>query len=121
MAIIVIIYSSLWKDYHSKWEYCSHLFNDTLKSLNESEAHLLEASLAIDVLILDLWAHRSFRDLFYQALENAIKFKYKENHSIFLSTIVDRGELTEADAMSLLNLYQEHLVEIKEYKIKKKN
>ena len=104
LAVNVVIYWNLWKDFHSKWEYACSLYNSVISSTDEKIQKSLRIALAIDLLTLDLWAHRSFAEFFWIVLTNALKELGHESELLRLS----RGEMTEDQAMKYLEEYQKH-------------
>lgn len=114
LAVIIVIYGSIWKDFHSKWEYCSNLFNDILKCNDEEVVSNLCASLSIDLITLDLWAHRSFKETFHEELITAIKEKYQTS-ALPIIEEAENGLMSETRAMEILTDYQAKLVSIRSY------
>lgn len=107
LATVSIVYWKLWHDYHSKWTYCCGLFNDILKNSDKSAvAEKLRRALAIDLLVLDLWAHRSFAEFFRDCLSEAIIHYYKENALPLEIKNINAGKLTECQALKILESYQ---------------
>ncbi len=93
-----------------KWLYCSDLYN-TLIQENHGNAiisKILGNALAIDLIILDLWAHRSFKELFCDELNQAVE---KRADKYCLITKVNEKKLTEDEALFILQQYQDDLLE----------
>ena len=70
-------------DLHQKWQYLADLFNRIVElhppendSVYNMREHLL-IGLAHDTLTMGMWAHRSFRTSFKEALERSIIFEKK--------------------------------------------
>ncbi len=67
---------------YKKWLYCNRLYNDALKCDDYDTVQILQAALAIDLIILDLWAHRSFYDFFADIVTDAYKNNYKDKQQL---------------------------------------
>lgn len=104
LGIMSVVYWNLWKDYHSKWTYCCNVFNQILTLENE-KADKLRRALAIDLLILDLWAHRSFSEFFKDSLLEALNEMKDDEKEFFIKKIND-GEVAECEALRILESYQ---------------
>lgn len=104
LGIMSVVYWNLWKDYHSKWMYCCNVFNQIL-TLDENKADKLRRALAIDLLILDLWAHRSFSEFFRDSLLEALKAMKQDDKEFYIEKI-NRGEISECEALRILEGYQ---------------
>lgn len=92
-----------------KWIYSSNLYNDILKA-NKKKRPLLINALAIDLLILDLWAHRSFAELFADELEENIEQKELSHNQNDMFDKVNDGRLPEHTALKLLEDRQRILI-----------
>lgn len=72
---------------YDKWQYLAKLYNDVI-SLNdekeEDKRDVLNAALAIDLLDMEMWSHRSFSEVFFSQMEEAV-----ELDQIKLPRIVD--------------------------------
>lgn len=102
-----LVYWQTAKMYQKKWLYCSELYNKIIcLDPNEKEGvyRVLSNALAIDLVILDLWAHRSFKELFRDELKLAID-KEGDLKNYYLSKMID-GKLSESEAMAILQKHQ---------------
>jgi hypothetical protein len=52
----------------NQWTYCSDLFNDLQKEPNPVRRELFYGNLVMDLFLSNLWAHRSYKDVFAQHL-----------------------------------------------------
>lgn len=105
MGVMSVVYWNLWKDYHSKWMYCCDVFNEILKA-DESKSNKLRRGLAVDLLVLDLWSHRSFREFFRDCLGEAIDLYVQEPDKDEIVLKFNNGEAAEGEAMIILEHYQ---------------
>lgn len=112
LGLNLIIYANLWKDYHSKWSYCSSLYNEIIKQNCEKVQRNLISNFAIDLLCLDMWAHRSFYSSFRNSVEEAIEHKYQDCQSCQI-TKLNSGNFSENEIAEILEDYQSELVENK--------
>lgn len=119
LGAISIIYWQTATIFQKKWLYCNELYNKILALDGNDIYHhdLLCNALAIDLLTLDLWAHRSFRDFFRDELNNAIS-NYKSEY-ILDKTIekINNGYLNERDAFDILESHQRKLLEREKTKL----
>lgn len=101
--------------FNKKWTYCANLYNKVAEfssSKNGGDANeLLENTLAIDLLTLDLWAHRSFADHFSEELWLAVNDKYKDPGIIDdICSKINKKELKEHEAWDLITFRHSHLI-----------
>lgn len=105
-----IIYWQTTAIFQKKWLYCNELYN-TILSLNEQDHYkrnILSNALSIDLLTLDLWAHRSFQDFFRDELNIAIKNIYSNSNPMLNTVIekVNKGYFNENDILKILEMHQ---------------
>ena len=110
LGLNLIIYSNLWKDYHTKWSYCSALYNEIAKQSCDKVRRNLISNFAIDLLFLDMWAHRSFYGSFRTSVEDAIEHKYSSCTECQIERL-NRGEFTENEIAKILEQYQSDLTD----------
>ena len=82
-AGVVIGYWKMTDVFHKKSETCVRLYHDYLKAMSkghEREGEILFNNFAMQILTVDLWAHRSFRVHFARALEEALKVCFEEKY-----------------------------------------
>ena len=98
--------------YRKQWYYCQELYNEMLKHDEERTASLLANSLAMDLIVVDLWAHRSFRELFREEFWEALQLKYEREPGTLSDKVqrVEKREFGEDEALCLLEWYQEQLL-----------
>ncbi len=109
---ISIVYWQASKIYHQKWRYCSDLYNKiiSINPYEQEKYRILSNALAIDLVLLDLWSHRSFKELFRDELETAIKhYKCNSPHPS-LSDKVNKRQLSEKEALEILQANQDRLM-----------
>ena len=110
-----VVYWNMSHTFHKKWLYCAGLYNDIIKKeenkKNSSLKRKMANALAIDLLVLDLWAHRSFSELFSDELKHAIENNNMESskRSSLKEQMINQ-EMTEDKAKELLEEYQTQLV-----------
>lgn len=89
-AATIALYWNLRAGYTGKWNYCATIFNklalDELPKLLEEKPRsspirimFISTLLAVDLVDLRFWSHKSFRGTFKEALEVAIFYKYAED------------------------------------------
>ena len=118
---ISISYWNMSNLFGRKWEYCSKLYNDitTLKyerqeggSTNEDLKKIIldrmRNALAIDLLMVDLWAHSSFSSFFYDEMKKSILDPRGDDEEgecekcrVLLSNL-NEGKLSEDAALDIL-------------------
>lgn len=99
---------------HKKWEYCCNLYNHAIVADGKNHDLLVNA-LAIDLLIVDLWAHRSFRELFSEELQSAMLDGINDDlEKSELASRVTSGKLDENQAMHYLLAKQQKLLSTQE-------
>lgn len=120
-ATFVVYY---WNDrtaYYNKWSYLANLYNECLKANpfipytveREKEKYFsyrnsLEHALAIDIIEMEMWSHRSFNDFLFEILKYDLRIEYeyllKATDEIILGAICS---MTKSEAIDLLTKYQE--------------
>lgn len=122
---IVFGYSNMLSVFHRKSDSCTKLYVQMVSQStngNRIAAELLANTLCLQLLTLDLWAHRMFRSVFSNYLHLAIKFTYANNPDLISRyrmpdriegaiSIVNSGKLQAKIARTFLDNYQEHLLE----------
>lgn len=112
-ATCSISYWNMANMFNKKWEYCCRLYNEVLKveAGTNGDASRMRNSLAIDLLVVDLWAHRSFSQFFAVELEAAIKGIYGSESQAAKDNIsnINSGNLTENRAMEFLEKWNSDL------------
>ena len=99
-----------------KWTYCSQLYNQI--TIKDEKKDRLRNALAIDLLTVDLWAHRSFSSFFYCEIEKGIKGMSDNDQSLYMCKL-HSGNLLESKALEILGDQHEKLFEEEEEKKKK--
>jgi hypothetical protein len=115
------------KDIHNKFDYLAKLFNDVVKTeptissgtpkenTYHQREHLL-ACLSHDILIMNMWAHKSFKFLFKETLEKTVIYDRLRTHGEASSVLVisdlekiaDNG-VSYSEARRLISDYLEYL------------
>ena len=104
---------------NKKSMYCGQLYNQIFAVLaggDKKKGEAMATSLAIQLLTLDLWAHRSFGRVFVKKLDEAIQFHGSAKGSGTKDDIptlvkkVQAGKLKVKEARTLLEDYQAHLL-----------
>lgn len=122
-AAIGFSYYAMSSVFFKKSEACAHMYTEMIKaggSGNTWSAKALSNALAIELLTLDLWAHRKYRGLFAKNLYRAVDHAYSSNSvslninlptdmSDILNTI-NKGKLQAKEARILLDNYQDYLM-----------
>lgn len=114
ISMISVVYWGNSRLLNSKWLYCQGLYNDIVKlqcrnRLDRLTHDVLVNSLAMDLLVLDLWAHRLFSEMFSQELKRAIRNTTKGPYKGITLQRMKGGTLTESEAMKLLETRQKVL------------
>lgn len=70
--------------YASQWKYCADLYNEIIKIVvdnykNEKIKNRLILALCIDLIDLDMWAHKSFSEMFKNEIFESIDWLTKTN------------------------------------------
>ena len=108
-----ILYWNMNRINYKRWEYCANLYNRILEINCEIHRQTMINALAIDLVTIDLWANRSFKEFFYDELMAAINTKYKSSGERVRDEkeIAKKGKLTETEALEILEYRQEKLLE----------
>lgn len=103
------------KDIHNKFDYLAKLFNDVIKikpiqfkKINHQEYNQREhlaACLAHDILIMNMWAHRSFQGVFKDIFEKAI-----------ILDLYNKKQFSETTIEEMLNNIADHGIDLSEVK-----
>lgn len=109
---ITVAYWNMSTMFNKKWSYCADLYNKILAvpKSNHEQRELLRNALAIDILTLDLWAHRSFSALFAEELLKAIDCANSESHASSQRGRAENGDFTESEALRVLEAKNHQLV-----------
>ncbi len=120
---VVFGYWSMLSAFYSKSAACNQIYLEMIKAGGEGHtitAKLLSNALAIELLTLDLWAHRRFRMLFARNLYRAIEHAYSGDSQRLemklpakiedLYALVNGGHLQSKEARVLLDNYQDYLM-----------
>ncbi len=99
-----IAYWNMSTMFNKKWTYVVDLYNKIIQLDSSKKTELLRNALAIDLLTLDLWAHRSLCSLFKNELIKAIKHTHLDNQDDITQALsrMTTGLLTETEAMKYL-------------------
>lgn len=81
IPVFSLIYWSLRKRFSDQWTYCAELYNRTSFGMDSTKSDGLavsyqRATLALDLLQTDLYAHKSFYSTFNIVLEKSIRYLY---------------------------------------------
>lgn len=112
--LLTIGYWNMSSVFHKKSEHCSELYTKYLievSNKNEKGASLIGNLLAIKLLTLDLWGHRSFSPHFAKTLEKAITSLKDEANANELIQKVNAGKLNNREARCLLQGLQDKELE----------
>lgn len=96
---------------NNKWQYLDGLYNDLLhvgkKGEEKYKRELLRISLALNILELEMWGHRSWgvflRFVIFEAVENQIRGKHIKKHT--KSRLIN-GNYSKNEVRNLLYQYQ---------------
>lgn len=123
---IVFGYSNMLSVFHRKSDSCTKLYVQMVSQStegNDKAAQLLANTLCLQLLTLDLWAHRMFRRIFSSYLQKAIDYTYKHNKDVISESklppkiegayeLLNSGKLQAKSARAILDNYQGHLLEV---------
>jgi hypothetical protein len=122
-AAIGFSYYSMSSVFFKKSEACAHMYTEMIKAGgagNTWSAKALSNALALELLTLDLWAHRKYRGLFAKNLYRAVEHAYSKNSVPVKVTIptdmksyielINKGHLQAKEARILLDNYQDYLM-----------
>lgn len=133
LLLPVGIYWSLDAILGRKWVYCAQLFNELVKfrsgsaipekkydaTIYRARLNYLEASLACDLVDLDLFFHKSFTGIFIMALKKALQGQTSTDPSIYCHELKN-GNKTVKDLADTIGKYQlrcrDHLDHLMEQK-----
>lgn len=104
---ITLAYWNMSSMFNKKWSYCADLYNQILKTTDYNDRAFLRNSLAIDLLTLDLWAHRSFSTLFKDELLLAAKHCFTPETLDRETKRILSGKYSESEAARLLETLNE--------------
>jgi len=120
---IVAGYWSMLNAFYNKSAACNQMYLEMVKSGgigNTIAAKLISTSLAIELLTMDLWAHRKYRSLFARNLFRAIEHAYSDQSALVefkmpsaieqMLERVNAGKLENKEARLLLENYQNFLM-----------
>lgn len=120
---VVVGYWNMTSVFHKKSASCANMYLEMIKVGGAGQtitAKLLSNALAIELMTMDLWAHRMYRSLFTKNLYRAIEHAYSEHSSKLdlklpetLQGMVDKvnsGKLQGKDARVLLDNYHDFLL-----------
>lgn len=121
---VVVGYWNMIATFYKKSQACNYLHVELLKATGDGKlqtAELLSNSLAIELLTLDLWAHRKYRHLFavylYKSMELAYQDKAMEIADLKLPKslaecieYVNHGHLQAKEARILLDSHHQVLM-----------
>ncbi len=117
-AIFGATYLREMKDIHNKWDYLARTFNDVIKldtptntATTYSRREHLAASLAHDILVMNMWAHRSYRSFFKEILEKSVIYQCRGDHAKIHSrlTVIAAGKIDYVETQVLISDYLESL------------
>lgn len=99
---------------NDKWKYLASVYNDVIKITPEDHKYnkreILLTALAIDILDMEMWSHRSFRDIFRTQLETSIKETVENSRSAqYMIDHLDTEIISRSVAYAYLITYQQKL------------
>lgn len=130
---VIIGYWHMTSSFYKKCKSCNQIHLEILKAAGKGDhktVDILTNSLAIELLTLDLWAHRKFRNLFAQSLNDSLEFATKHPKDIHWKApkdlkayqeLVNKGGLQAKEARLLLDHRHKSLMASKKEKATKKS
>lgn len=120
LAVVIAISIGFWSTtnvFNQKNNFISNRYADILKALgnkNYETAELLANSLSMNLVAMDLWAHRSFMLVFESAIRRAIFYAVNEKKTelsfeAYLEKL-NSGKVRIDEALKLLQEYQYFLI-----------
>ncbi len=120
-AIFVAFFFNDKTSYYQKWSYLANLYNERIKSIPEeycreentfSYRKMLEISLAIDVIQMEMWSHDSFAEFTRNELFEAIRAREPTlKNKVNLELLTFTNELDKASAINYLVERQKTILE----------
>ena len=127
IALFIAVVVGFWNTtntFYNKASSCNEVYLSYLSAITEDnyrKIFVLRNALALQLLTLDLWAHRLYRSLFAADIEAAIKYAFLEkipsdyidtNQDMddFIENTVNKGKLKLSQARWLLSNYQDALL-----------
>ena len=119
---VIIGYWHMTSSFYKKCKSCNQIHLEILKAAglgDQRTVDLLTNSLAIELLTLDLWAHRKFRGLFAESLFHSLKHASDEHKAITWKAPknledyilkVNKGDLQAKEARQLLDFHHKSLM-----------
>lgn len=110
-SVVSIIYWGVSSRFNNNWLYCQNLFStiaamEVTDRASAERRSVVASSLCIDLVILDLWAHRAFTNGFHEILQRAITITQDE--LTIRAELLERfslGDLREDEALNILEAY----------------
>lgn len=118
-AAVVLGYWNMTKVFHNKSMTCTQLHAEVIKAYAEGSSKtgdVLSCSLALHLLTMDMWAHRTYGSTFSKNLQNALAHKYTKNGNLdqaLYETEVNRlnnGQFRTREARQVLENYLDQLI-----------
>lgn len=104
---VAFIYWKISGAVRQQWQYCADVYNSVLQEEKKFKKNLLANSLAIDLVVLDLWAHRLFADFFRDEVAEAIMGVHgpRPNRAIGAAKRIGKGKRSEDFVRQLLEVH----------------
>lgn len=125
LAFLILLVSSFgaiyWQElgrFYAKWAYLAALFNRVIEidpaagAKGYRKREHLNACMASDMLVMGMWAHKSFRESFRDLLEKAVLYRFRNDISLAqkeLEAIANHG-LPYRSAKEFIGDYIEYLL-----------
>jgi hypothetical protein len=110
IAIVVSIFGATFinerASLHEKWQYLANTFNLVLGMPPGVRRNHMEACLLHDILTLEMWAHRSFRAVFKDGIEQALRLEHQSVDKWREEMVLTGdGKLTHSRALQIIGNY----------------
>lgn len=111
VAAVAAVYWQMGLLFNRQWQHCNDLYTEFLKASDTVLRGKLANALAHDLLVCDMWAIRSFENLFRMELTKAVRGVCSPSKFSKVKKKMDKGQLTEDDASNYLSRYEAILLE----------
>lgn len=110
VGAISVVFWNISTSVRQQWAYCADVYYKVLSSEPRAKKDVVANSLAIDLLVLDHWAHRLFAEFFRDELAEAIASVRPKSQWARIVKDIGARRFSVADAQQILEEYHAILV-----------